>query len=55
MLRITPLLNGLRSSTWNFDLDDCDKILRIEGTAEIAPSVIRLLQDAGFDCEELEG
>lgn len=37
----------------NFDLDDCDKILRLAG-ADIAPaSVISVMQDKGFRCWEL--
>jgi hypothetical protein len=39
---------------WNFDLDDKDKILRIE-TAKISPGIIEnTLQQAGYFCEELE-
>ncbi|SDC41501.1 hypothetical protein [Niabella drilacis] len=54
VLRLQPVLNDLLPSlNWNFDLDDCDKILRVESAMEIAPSVIRLLREAGFDCEEL--
>jgi len=53
MLRLTPLLNGLQPSNWNFDLDDCDKILRVDSPAAIAAAVVQVLLDAGFDCEEL--
>lgn len=54
VLQLQPVLNDLLSSSnWNFDLDDCDKILRIDSPTEITPSVTRLLQEAGFDCEEL--
>ncbi|NEU07193.1 hypothetical protein GZH53_02610 [Flavihumibacter sp. R14] len=38
----------------NFDLDDCDRILRIEGLYILADSVMRLLQDNGFKCRILE-
>ena len=38
----------------NFDLEDCDKILRIEAN-DISPRYIEsLLQTAGFDCRELD-
>jgi hypothetical protein len=37
----------------NFDLDDCDKILRIDTPTEITQSVIELMQNKGFNCEEL--
>ncbi len=53
--RVKPLLSAVPEiSGWNFDLEDCDKILRIEACA-ISPRYIEsLLQIAGFDCRELE-
>lgn len=39
---------------WNFDLDDCDKILRIEATELNPGSVEQLLFNAGFECHELD-
>ena len=44
----------LPDAKWNFDLDDCDNILRIDSPAAIADLVTTLLMVAGFDCEELE-
>ncbi|MGN6638668.1 MAG: hypothetical protein ACTHJ8_07130 [Mucilaginibacter sp.] len=39
---------------WNFDLEDCDKILRIE-TNGLRPAYVEsLLQTAGFNCRELD-
>ena len=38
----------------NFDLDDCDKILRIEGNSIPAYSVIEIVKMEGFHCEILE-
>jgi hypothetical protein len=38
---------------WNFDLDDCDKILRIESEANIETKAIDLLAEYGFICVEL--
>jgi hypothetical protein len=38
---------------WNFDLEDCDKILRIDSNSVISDIVIKLLQDNGYDCIEL--
>lgn len=38
---------------WNFDLQDCDRILRIDTLKENPQSIIGLLQDKGFHCEEL--
>jgi hypothetical protein len=43
----------LETSIWNFDLEDYDKILRIDSQTEITGATIKLLQDNGFDCEEL--
>ena len=52
--KLAPLLNGhLFISKWNFDLQDCDKILRIEASAKISEEVIKILRGKGFDCEEL--
>jgi len=52
---VKPLLTSVRAiKDWNFDLDDCDNILRIE-SSDISPQFIEsLLQNAGFDCRELE-
>lgn len=38
----------------NFDLEDCDKILRIDGEENINLTVIKLLKIHNFNCEELE-
>jgi len=38
---------------WNFDLTDCDNILRIESTENVTTEVIELLREHGFICEEL--
>lgn len=52
--QLKPFLNNsLQQSKWNFDLEDCDKILRIDSPTEISEAVNRLLHDKGFDCEEL--
>lgn len=51
---LKPLMNSLLPTTrWNFDLDDCDKILRIESDEDIALKVIDLLAVLDFSCEEL--
>lgn len=52
--RIAPLLTSFPTiHQWNFDLDDCDKVLRIEASGLNPGSVERLLLTAGFDCQEL--
>ena len=38
---------------WNFDLNDCDRILRIETNPAAAPRICALLARRGFNCEEL--
>lgn len=39
---------------WNTDLDDCDKILRIESYQPITEEVKRILAGHGYIVEELE-
>jgi len=40
-------------SKWNFDLQDCDHILRIESNEFDSSAVCALLNSFGFDCTEL--
>jgi len=52
--KLKPNLTKLLPLTkWNFDLEDCDKILRIESQNEITNLIIKELQRCGFHCEEL--
>lgn len=44
----------IANSKWNFDIDDCDKILRIESVEDITLSVIGILNKYDFFCEELK-
>jgi hypothetical protein len=37
----------------NFDLEDCDKIFRVESSTNIDHQIIALLHLHGFLCEEL--
>ena len=39
---------------WNFDLEDCDKILRIDSEENIVLKITGLLNIHKFYCEELE-
>lgn len=52
---LSPLLNELINSfgRWNFDLEDCDNILRVETHNPNAVEISFLLQKHGFFCEEL--
>ncbi len=57
--RDVPTVNSiLRSiiptSFWNYDLEDCDNILRIESNQHIVELVLFHLHSEGFEVEELE-
>ena len=41
----------LPESLWNFDLEDCDNILRVDSELDVAQL---LLNNAVFECVELE-
>ena len=50
---LTLLRNTFPEMKINFDLDDCDKILRIAG-AEITPDyIVSVLCSLGFECDQL--
>lgn len=38
----------------NFDLDDCDKVLRVEGDNVLASKIMMLLNKEGFNCIIME-
>jgi len=40
--------------TWNYDLEDCDNILRIESRSNISELITFHLRIEGFFCKELE-
>jgi hypothetical protein len=44
----------LTNEKWNFDLEDCDKILRIDSNENIVLKITGLLNMHRFNCEELE-
>ncbi|ASV30080.1 hypothetical protein CJ263_07495 [Maribacter cobaltidurans] len=52
---LAPYLNELINDhgRWNFDLEDCDNILRIETLKPNPSAVSTLLTQRGFFCEEL--
>jgi hypothetical protein len=53
--KLKPHINKILSSEkWNFDLDDCDKILRIDSEEKTVLKITGLLNIHRFDCEELE-
>lgn len=53
--RVKPHLDKvLLPARWNFDLTDCDRILRVEGAPHASTAVISTLRQLGFDCAELD-
>lgn len=51
---IDLLLCHFPGSKINFDLQDCDKVLRVEGDSFITDQVMSLVEENGFACEILE-
>jgi len=51
---IAMLQQHFPGSKINFDLDDCDKVLRIEGTNFITDHVMLFLKANGFHCNVLD-
>ena len=53
--QLKPLLNkSAGRGKWNFALDDCDKILRVQSKKLNASQTVELLTQNGFTCIELE-
>jgi len=53
--KLKPYLDKmLPRGHWNLDLEDCDKILRIDTEEYIAAKVAELLNTHAFYCEELQ-
>lgn len=44
----------LPEASWNFDLEDCDRILRIDSEENIVLKITDLLNIHNFNCKELE-
>lgn len=51
---IEQLLNYFPEGKINFDLEDCDRILRIENHFIEPTAVIKVLADNNYQCEILE-
>ncbi|MFC4873431.1 hypothetical protein [Negadavirga shengliensis] len=53
---LQPALDRLiyQQGRWNFDLEDCDKILRVEAGGISTDMLINILKSAGYYCEELK-
>jgi len=50
---ISILRRRLPVSRINFDLEDCDKILRVEGVQICVETIIEILSSRGLACEVL--
>ena len=52
---LKPHLDGLLpSARWNFDLMDCDNILRVNSSDDLSTLIISTLNKFGFDCIALD-
>lgn len=51
---IAKLLEHFPNSSINFDLEDCDKILRIHSASISNKKIIEMLGSFGYSCEVLE-
>ena len=53
--KLKPHINAILSNgKWNFDLEDCDRILRIDSEENVILRIKDLLTDHHYYCEELE-
>jgi hypothetical protein len=53
--KLKPHIDKILPNTkWNFDLEDSDKILRIDSNENIVLTIIDLLSIHNYSCEELE-
>ncbi len=50
---VGKLLEYFPNSIINFDLEDCDKILRVEGKQICVKTIIEILNIHGLQCEVL--
>lgn len=48
------LKQSFPSANFNFDLNDCDNILRTESNDNISQQIIEIINNQGFRCEVLE-
>ncbi|AIZ42452.1 hypothetical protein M666_13210 [Cellulophaga baltica 18] len=52
---LKPFINDiLPNSKWNFDLEDCDNIFRVDSAENIVNLTKMLFNNHDFKCEELE-
>jgi hypothetical protein len=51
---VQMLLQHFPGSRINFDLQDCDKILRVEGKDFCIETILTFMNESGFHCSILE-
>ena len=52
--KMKEILNQIEEiNYWNIDLDDCDRVLRVETHSFLSNDIIQLVKNTGFVCEEL--
>ncbi|WP_461054666.1 hypothetical protein [Spirosoma arcticum] len=56
LYRTACLMGHLRHSVsgWNVDMEDCDCVLRIETDRVTEAEVVRLVRQAGLNCDPLD-
>ena len=55
IMELTPILDTMEGVIdWNFDLHDCDNILRVVTNALLPFQIENQILQAGYYCEELE-
>ncbi len=52
---LRPTLNSLmkENDKWNFDLEDCDNILRVDSLSIAIEAIQSVFSSKGYQCEEL--
>jgi hypothetical protein len=50
---VRQLLDRFPDNLVNFDMEDCDKVLRVEGRTIIPEKIIEILNANGYCCEVL--
>lgn len=54
-LRLKPYIESIvNKGNWSFDLEDSDKVFRVETDINICQPLLSVFTENGFLCEELE-
>ena len=53
LFRVLKAIQGILK--WNVDLEDTDRILRVEAVSLPPRTIESVMQNAGYYCKELEG